>query len=260
MSELDLLERTLELARAELAPSPADDHRARQALGLSSGAVPPLARARGAEAGALAALRVLGPTGAVVGALLLGSSFGGGYWLGRNETPGASPTSPASTNIERPRPAQAAHEPPLDDAPPELVPAEESPAAADAPVERSVRPRARAHRPRVDVHKTSRSAEARPDTDPTEPTLGTDSELALLRRVEKSLRSGDAAFALALVGELDERFPKTQLGEEREAARVMAHCALGDAGARLRAERFLRERSLSVYAERVREACAVSTK
>jgi hypothetical protein len=258
MSELESLERTLDLARAELAPSPADDDRMRQALGLMPGTAPPLARARGAQAGTLAALRALGPTGALVGALLLGSSFGGGYWLGRDEARGGSP---ASANVERPRAAQTANEPSRDDAAPAPVPAEESLTPADAPVEHPARqPRARSHRARVEVPKTSRSAEARPDADPTEPTAGTDSELALLRRVEKSLRSGDAAFALALVGELDERFAKTQLGEEREAARVMAHCALGDAGARLRAERFVREHALSVYVERVREACSVSTK
>jgi hypothetical protein len=79
----------------------------------------------------------------------------------------------------------------------------------------------------------------------------------LLRRVEKSLRAKDAALALALLGELDERFPRTALGEERLAARVIAHCTVGDGGARLRAESFLRDRPGSVYAERVQTACAV---
>jgi hypothetical protein len=205
----------------------------------------------------LTALRSLGPTGAIVGALLIGLSFGGGYWLGRDKDRAAAP---ASAVIERPRPAQAADEPSADDPPPKPVRADESPTPADAPVEQPARPRARSQRARVEVRKASRSAEVRPDAIPIDATSGTGSELALLRRVEKSLRSGDAPFALALIGELDERFPKTQLGEERSAALVMAHCTLGDAGARARAELFLREHTLSVYAERVREACSVPAK
>jgi len=61
----------------------------------------------------------------------------------------------------------------------------------------------------------------------------------------------------ALTRLLDERFAATALGEERQAARVMAHCGLSDPGARLRAERFLRDQADSVYTERVRSACAL---
>jgi hypothetical protein len=48
-------------------------------------------------------------------------------------------------------------------------------------------------------------------------------ELELLRRAERTIRSGNSQVALGLLRDLDERFPKGQLVEERAAARVMAN-------------------------------------
>jgi hypothetical protein len=81
-------------------------------------------------------------------------------------------------------------------------------------------------------------------------------ELDLLRRAERTIRAGDAMVALGLLSELDARFPRGQLLEERAAARVMANCQLTDAtSARSMGEAYLRAHSQSVYAARVRSLC-----
>jgi hypothetical protein len=80
-------------------------------------------------------------------------------------------------------------------------------------------------------------------------------ELALLRRVERALRNADPALALALLGELDERFPESRLVEEREAARLMANCRMQSPDAVGHARTFLHEHPASVYRQRVQLAC-----
>ena len=78
-----------------------------------------------------------------------------------------------------------------------------------------------------------------------------------VQRVERALRTGDPALALALLGELDERFPESRLVEERLAARHMADCRLEAPDAVARARRFLDEHPLSVYRQRLQLACAL---
>jgi len=55
-------------------------------------------------------------------------------------------------------------------------------------------------------------------------------ELALLRRAERATRSGDALLARSLIAELDARFPKTALRQERAALLVLVACARASAG------------------------------
>jgi hypothetical protein len=261
MTDLDPLDETLELARATLAPSFADDARLRRALGLlAGGAAPspaaelsaPAPRARLIDPTAWRALRASGSAGVLVGAVLAGIGFGAGLWLGRADMRPASPAvgeRPAS--IERVDAPGGGAEPssveprasvlrdgaaPHDDT---ARPSEPSP----PPPAPSLRREGRAPRPDPSrAHSTS-------------PRAG--EELALLRRVERALRTQNPALALALIAELEQRFPDTRLAEEREAAHVIAACGIEEGGARLRAERFLRERGGSVYAERAREACGM---
>ena len=64
-------------------------------------------------------------------------------------------------------------------------------------------------------------------------------ERALLDDARGALGAGDAAKALALADEHGRRFPRAQLGEEREAVAIQALVALGrDDEARTRAARF----------------------
>jgi hypothetical protein len=280
MTELDRLEQTLALARAELAPSSADDARVRHGLGLRAAAAVGMARA---PLGPWQALRASGLSGVLVGVLLMGASGSVGHWLGRLAPHDGLDSLASSALVHRdptaaavagatPEPRMAAAPLPLAPIAPALGTSEPistaanvsgpSPSTAAQAIEEAARSTSRASEgsvpPRAKRSRASRSLAAQPPAkrgavvgDPAE-------ELALLRRVEKSLRANDSALALALLDELDERFPRTALGEERLAARVIAHCAVGDGGARLRAESFLRERPGSVYAERVQTACTVS--
>lgn len=81
-------------------------------------------------------------------------------------------------------------------------------------------------------------------------------ETALLRDAHIALEAGNSARALALLAEHGRRFPRGMLGEERDATRVFALCAAGNATeARAAAARFLRERPSSPLAARVQQSC-----
>lgn len=81
-------------------------------------------------------------------------------------------------------------------------------------------------------------------------------EVRLLGEAQADLRDGNAERALALLDEHALRYPKGALGEEREAARIVALCALGrEAEARVAADRFLRKTPDSPHAGPVRASC-----
>jgi hypothetical protein len=77
-----------------------------------------------------------------------------------------------------------------------------------------------------------------------------------LQRVDRALRSGTPQLALGLLRELDERIPRGVLLEERAAARLIARCQNGDASAPNAAVAWLERHAQSVYAPRLRAACA----
>jgi hypothetical protein len=253
MMELDSVDRMLERARSELSPSGADKVRARSALG-AVGAPPNAGSARTRQLGGRfwQRLRASGRSGVGAGLVLASLSFGAGYWTrslepraGADERarvePQGAPSAPSASNergaASEPRAeSDAPPTPPMADGSALMDPAR-PPAAAAPRKQRQARPRTLAAAPT--------------------PSAAGD-ELALLRRVQRALRASDPALALALLGELDERFPDTTLVEERQAAAVMAHCGLEDPGARRRAEGFLEGHPGSVYAERVRGACGVA--
>jgi hypothetical protein len=274
MTDLDPLDETLELARATLAPSFADDARLRRALGLTPAGFPSPAvelrvaapRAGVLEPRAWRALRASGSAGVLTGALLAGLGFGAGLWLsGADERSAAQPVGEPPASIERadvpvgkamrsipePRAAglrddAASHDTTRRD---DSAPRDDTARRDDIalpPEPKPLPPSSARREGRVSRHAPSRAHAASP---------GANDELALLRRVERALRAHNPALALALLAELQQRFPDTRLAEEREAAHVIAACGTEEGGARLRAERFLRERGGSVYAERVREAC-----
>lgn len=238
----ETLERSLAILRAELAPSSADKARLRArivapALGGGAAPTPPLTR--------WAALEVAGSLALAGAVALFGTGLGVGYWLGR-ESPSASP-APVEVEAARaasdgPAPAAAAEVAALSrEAEPSAAPS--GPRAQGTGVERSPPSEARQARPRA----KPRAPAAQPLND----------ELALLRRVERALRKADPALALGLLAELDERFPESRLVEEREAARHIANCRLGEPGAVARARLFLGEHPASVYRQRVQLACAL---
>lgn len=81
-------------------------------------------------------------------------------------------------------------------------------------------------------------------------------ELAMLQRARRALNRENGNLALGLVEELDERFPRGVLIEERRATRVLALCQLKRVEDAMRfGRRFLTEHPRSVYADRVRSSC-----
>jgi hypothetical protein len=78
----------------------------------------------------------------------------------------------------------------------------------------------------------------------------------MLQRARRAIGAGNGQLALGIVLELDERFPRGVLMEERLATRVFSLCALSrEAEAREVAREFLAQHPTSVYAERVRRSC-----
>ena len=77
----------------------------------------------------------------------------------------------------------------------------------------------------------------------------------MLVRIERALREQNPRFALGLLGELDREVPGGQLKEEREAARVLAHCQMGSATAAKLARDFTARHSGSAYVARINRTC-----
>lgn len=229
----------------------APDAEGARAAALHGAAEPGVAvpRLAGASLTRWAALKAAGSVGAVAGLALLGVGGGMGFWLGHEV---ASSRAPSQAMFEVPAPAGEAPLPTLDrsaDAPPLSTPAAPSGAVAD--VAAAAEASALGHEPHpADVRPRAHSQRRAPQNPLND-------ELALLRRVERALRNNDPALARALLGELDERFPDSRLGEERAAARRIADCRSGEPGASESARAFLREHGVSVYRKRIALACAL---
>ena len=263
--------RFIRAAQRELAPSAADRGRnearllerlgpaspwggpAGSGLGLSrrgarsfgSGAIAALGAARGSRLGMLG-------VGLVVGAVV-GGWFG--FGLGRSgvSSPRAAPAADTPLVIAAPGPAQSE---PVRAAP--LVPLPDTPSlepsGASAVPEREAAPA-------VADGARQRPASARPKgprrpsaAAPFESSLSV--EIAMLQRARRALNDENGRLALGIVLELDERFPKGVLVEERNATRILSLCQLERVGEAQRAAReFLDRYPASVYAERVRESC-----
>jgi hypothetical protein len=80
--------------------------------------------------------------------------------------------------------------------------------------------------------------------------------LRLLQRSQRALEGGDVAFAMSLLDELDARFPARVLAEERQVARALGWCALGDEAQAARVgSRLLLDNPQSIYATRLARSC-----
>lgn len=245
----DAVEHVLELALGELSPSAADKARHRAALGLGSAGAGSGAMAPRGAAHGWGALRASGGAGWTAGLLLLGAGVGLGFWLrGTVEQPASAPLAVAApTNVGATAPAVST--PPSAVPPAAVEPARDVATPSAPPAVARERASARPER-RAATGVGSSQAEA----SVAQPF---DAELALLQRVERALRASNPSLAVVLLDELDAGFSDTRLGEERQAARRIAECQLQLPGWRQRAERFLSDQRSSVYAQRVRAACAL---
>ena len=239
--ERDFLRR----ARSGLSPSDADRAfvSASVAVTLAAGASEQLDSASSA-AGATSSFGTHSLFGSslaklgLVAALTAGAS-GGGYYFGYRAGRNAAPLP--VTELAKPKAMSAA--PPT---PPETS---SSPAPAPVPLAKSdPEPRAPA--------AAQRAPSASASTSPVDPLL--QQETRLLTRIERSLRDQNPRLALGLLGELDRTVPQGQLGEERDAARVIAHCQLGSETAEKLAADFSRRHPASAYLARMKETCPVS--
>jgi len=217
------------------------------------------AAAQGASLTRWAALKAAGTVGAAAGMALLAVGGGVGFWLG-HEAASSRAQSLAALAVS----AQAAEaSPPALERAAGALPASSARAAADeaapddAVADVAAAPAAPSEArgandsPRAAVPPRAHAARRRAAPNPI------NDELALLRRVERALRNDDPALARVLLGELDERFPDSRLGEERSAARRIADCRSAEPGASESARAFLREHGASVYRKRIVLACAL---
>jgi hypothetical protein len=280
----ELERRFIRAAQHELGPSAADRERNQAALLERIASEPwsgapgaaqkttlgaPSHFARSSSSGALAGV-VAAARGSRLGmlgvGLVVGAMVGGwfGFGLGRNDMNGSgwkgsgwnAPSAPVVDAIAAPHAAPSA--PPeasvdeastaLEQAQPPLEPrAEEGPVGAEAA------------RARALAASRARAARRIPAA-PAQPESSLAVELAMLQRARRALNADNGRLALGIVEELDERFPKGVLVEERSATRILSLCQLERAAEAKRAARgFLELYPSSVYAERVRQSCAASS-
>lgn len=271
MANIDPLERVLARARDGLSPSDAQVERiwTRLPVNPTSGSeaapatVAPgaghVAIAAGAASGRWAAFQATGAHGWVAAALLVSGGFVAGYWA-HSEVASRDVARKANADAELARAGTSTPAPPtsIEPAPAAsaapMLPSGESPVATDTLSETAAATPPTLAESERNPRKSPRSRRAgaarQPATDE-----GRLQELALLERIERALRSGDAPLARALLAELERRHPKTLLGEERHAARLMADCVAAAPGADLAAEHFLQAHPSSVYASRLRALC-----
>jgi hypothetical protein len=240
MSDPKLVDHYLALTRRALTPPPAFREQVQAHLQASQAVLGALAtRPARVDRGQL---RLSQRASVVAGGALLALGFLAGYGL-RPVVSEGPPAPPLPRMIAAPSEA--------------LEVAEPDPMAQVAPQATAVPPEAvlpSASNPWVPAAR-GRSRAQRNDTAPTPPQLGPSDELALLQRAERAVRAENSALALMLTGELEERFPRSELLEERSAIELMAHCVARGTDARSRAERFLRAHPRSVYAERIALLC-----
>lgn len=245
----------LEAAREAEEPTLADRERVRRAIAsrLVAGAAG-LGVVTTAKSAVTAALVPGSTTKAVVAALLVGAVGVGAVW--KATRPGA--LAPLATLAASPSWAgassAAAHE---------TSPARAPGDTTQAPGVSSPLPVATtSHAPAIGPHPSLRAVSAPGPGAPLHrpPSADVAAEVRLLGEAHAAMRSGDEARAMALLDEHARRYPRGALGEEREAARIAALCALGrTSDARDAADAFLRSAPQSPLAGPVRASCGGSS-
>ena len=257
----------LRVARDAHEPTAEDRARVRAALAVQIGTVSGLG-----TAGAMAARR----TGAtkVIAAFAIAGAIGGiaavaGHWA-RVER---APTKPVVTS---PMPVQTAPLPSAtaiptaaSDSTPIRAATTEAPSIPPSPPRVAAAASAHHNEARRVLHASAPPAapgasEAPPaiassDTSPLSTRAPTtlDEELRLVRGGVAALDAGNPSLALSLLNEHARRFANGLLAEERAAERVAALCALGRVDeARSDAAIFLRDRTQSPLAAKIRASCA----
>lgn len=256
----------LRMAKVGFSPQAADRERVHAAVaaavgvsaGISAAAATQvgLAKASSAQAAATQATAGLLNSALLVKGLLVVAVVGGlsgavGYKLGYSNglhavaPPASSPASvppvieaPTSSTM-RATPQQLV--PTLPIAPPAVPPTTDAPAQEPA-----LKPASRLS----SRGPTAGSAAALPDG-----TSPESEEILQLERVQRALRDGYPALALAILGELDHKVPRGMLIEERTAAKIIARCSLGETSS-AQPTAFVARYPKSMYLGRIARACS----
>lgn len=240
----------LSRARSALSPSDADRARVLRAVtvSLSESARSGLSPADGAAAVGTPQLSGLVKLSV---ALTFATATGiGGYALGYRAGVAQRVTAPAPATLARETPSSGIERPSL----PNHVPAPPAPSSA-APVTETSADSSLAT-PNRNRFASSASAGNKSASGAANAEPALELETRLLSRVERALREQNPRFALGLLGELDREVPGGQLREERDAARVVAHCELdSDAAPKLKRD-FTTRYAGSAYLARIAQACA----
>jgi hypothetical protein len=258
----------LRLARQVLSPSDEHQRRVRSALAARLAAEGQTATlpVRAVRVGR----RIASPrlSRALEAAALVAAGFGLGVWFAETRAPEtAAPSAARALADAEPReevPPEPAREAPLR-AEPSQQPASPSPPQAEPAVALSASSSAAAEASNArsrPAKPSSTGAHGRERTGAPSRAAAADGfaeELSLLRRAERATRSGDALLARSLIAELDARFPKTALRQERAALLVLVACATGEPAAQAGAREFMERHEQSVHLDRIRSACQLDS-
>jgi len=277
MAEARDADRSLRLARQVFSPSEQQRERVRSALaarmaatGAAATGAAPVRAAAPARVAAPVAITARARGAAVLKpALLVGMGFVFGYWFAETRhvgearegghvspvslrapaTPERSEALSAAQTEPAPRAGAASGTEPPGPSPSSDPSASTAPSSApeSSPDRLAPRPRARGARDPLRARPGSHAAA----------TDGLAEELALLQRAERALRSGNAPLARSFIAELEARFPKTALRQERAALLVLAACVTHEPGAERGASEFIARHARSVYVDRIRSLCAL---
>jgi hypothetical protein len=264
------LELTLELARGAGEPSAADRRRNFEALSSRLGE--PLAgnalsfgtRPLPAKASVLA--RTLRPRLGLGHLVAVAAVAGGlGFWLGsaapfRGE-PRAAELTEAAAPSAMTSAAEAARSQRTDEATEPPGTARETSSAK--PFEPSTAGQGTEKTSRAAPPASRRGALVRPHprarpqaSSASDPGVRFLEAVRLLERAQRSIDTGEAAFGMTLLDELDARFPRALLDEERQAARVLGWCSLGQTEqARAGALALSKRNPTSIYRARLERTC-----
>jgi hypothetical protein len=226
------------IARDGMSPTADDAERLRARLA----SVLPLSADPGRQPVAGPGVRALLPTR--LRWLAVGLSVGGlaGYALGQRPALHDGVASPSvPVQIQEPAEAPVVPEPPP----------EPRPAAVEPPSFETV-PRVSSAAGPLDGD-AGRPAKASRRAEPVEPEAP--DEVALMQRVNRALARGEAAWALALLRQLELEVPQGRLLEERAAGGAIARCLLDPRVGATELARYTQQYPSSVHLARVSQVC-----
>lgn len=232
----------VDLAREARTPGDQDKLRIAERLaiplaaGVIAGSAASAAKAAGAGAskaagaGLFSGTGLLGSAGAKIAAVIAVATVGTAVVVGNLGTQPTAPPPPAPV-VAVPAPAVAEPKP---------ATVEQIPTVPTPPVEE---PKALPVNPPA-VHSTTPAHELA-------------QEAALLHEAQAAWRAGQSAQALQLANQHAQRFPRSQLADERDVLRVLSLCKLGQVSAAKQAgARLLRKAKGSPWYQSVADSCA----